>query len=96
MSSVLNTNFDKIIEGQLDDQTIFGKTIDGVLKSARHKNIPVAAFCGSVDISMEAQKQLGLTYITSITKGITDLDSAMKLSYQNLVFSTYNFCQILK
>jgi glycerate kinase len=99
------TEFDTIIEGadwiitgegQLDSQTLSGKTIDGVLKSAHKKNIPVAAFCGSVEISAESQEKLGLTYVTSIIKGVTDLETAMKESYQNLIFSTYNFCKSIK
>ncbi|WP_139957171.1 glycerate kinase [Flavicella sediminum] len=99
------TQFDTIIhkadwivtgEGQLDEQTLSGKTIQGVLTSASRQNIPVAAFCGSVALSISTQEQLGLRYVCSITKGITNLETAMKQSYQNLVFSTYNFCKILK
>ena len=83
-------------EGKLDDQTLSGKTISGVIKSAKNQNIPVAALCGSVNISVETQKELGLDYAISIVKGISDLEEAMASSYTNLVHATYNFARILK
>ena len=83
-------------EGKLDDQTLSGKTISGVIKSAKNQNIPVAALCGSVNISVETQKELGLDYAISIVKGISDLEEAMASSYTNLVHAAYNFGRILK
>jgi len=83
-------------EGKLDDQTLSGKTISGVIKSAKNQNVPVAALCGSVNISVETQKELGLDYAISIVKGISDLEEAMASSYANLVYATYNFANILK
>ena len=83
-------------EGKLDDQTLSGKTISGVIKSAKNQNIPVAALCGSVNISVETQKELGLTYAVSIVKEISDLEEAIASSYTNLVHAAYNFGSILK
>jgi len=83
-------------EGKLDDQTLSGKTISGVIKSAKNQSIPVAALCGSVNISVETQKELGLDYAISIVNGISDLEEAMASSYANLVYATYNFANILK
>ncbi len=83
-------------EGKLDDQTLSGKTISGVIKSAKNQNIPVAALCGSVNISVETQKELGLTYAVSIVKGISDLEEAMASSYTNLVHAAYNFARVAK
>lgn len=83
-------------EGKLDDQTLSGKTISGVIKSAKAQNVPVAALCGSVNISVNAQKELGLNYAVSIVKGISDLEEAIASSYSNLVHAAYNFASILK
>jgi len=83
-------------EGKLDEQTLSGKTISGVIKSAKNQNIPVAALCGSVNLSVETQKELGLAYAVSIVKGISDLEEAMASSYTNLVHAAYNFGSILK
>ncbi|NIJ45092.1 glycerate kinase [Wenyingzhuangia heitensis] len=99
------TDFDKVInnadwiitgEGMLDNQTLSGKTITGVLNSANKQNIPVAAFCGSVVITEEEQTKLGITYVTSVLKNVVDIDTAIKTAYKNLVFSTYNFAKLIQ
>ncbi|MFC4096603.1 glycerate kinase [Euzebyella saccharophila] len=82
-------------EGQLDGQTLSGKTIDGVMKAAKAVKIPVAAFCGSLAIDRELQEALGITYATSIIKGIVNLEEAMEESFINLEFAAYNFAQLL-
>ena len=83
-------------EGKLDEQTLSGKTIAGVIASAKEKNIPVAALCGSVEISIEQQEEFGLTYVNSIVKGVLDLQEAIATSYGNLVHASYNFANLLK
>ncbi|MCM4174234.1 glycerate kinase [Arenibacter sp. TNZ] len=83
-------------EGQLDEQTLSGKTINGVVNSAAKKHIPVAALCGSASISIEQQKEFGLAYVISIVRGISTLKEAMETSYVNLVNASYNFARILK
>ena len=83
-------------EGQLDEQTLSGKTIDGVVKSAKSKNIPVAALCGSVSISVAQQQKFGLNYVASIVRGISTLNQAMEQSRDNLVNATFNFASLLK
>jgi len=98
-------NFDQAIkgsdwivtgEGKLDSQTLFGKTIDGVLKSARLENIPVIALCGVVDISEDVSKKLGLSETIAVSQGITDMQIAMDTAYENVVKSTFEFAQSLK
>ncbi len=82
-------------EGRLDNQTLLGKTISGVIESAKLYHIPVAALCGSVNISVTEQEKLHLTYITSITTGPCSLEDALITSYSNLVGSAVNFARIL-
>ncbi|PKB00414.1 glycerate kinase [Flavobacteriaceae bacterium MAR_2009_75] len=98
-------NFDQVIEGadwiitgegQLDGQTLSGKTIDGVVSSAAKHGIPVAAFCGSVAITQAQQNELGIVYTASIIKGISTLEQAMKKSFANLEFASYNFAQLIQ
>lgn len=91
-------NADWIItgEGQLDNQTLSGKTINGVVNSATKKAIPVAAMCGSVSITVEQQQELGLDYVISIVRGVSTLQEAMKLSSENLVHASYNFAKVLQ
>ncbi len=83
-------------EGQLDEQTLSGKTINGVVVSAAQKHIPVAALCGSVSISIEQQEKFGLAYVASIIRGISTLPEAMKSGYANLVNASYNFANLIK
>ena len=47
-------------EGQLDGQTFSGKTISGVIRSAKKHKVPVAAFCGSVDVDINEMQEMGL------------------------------------
>ncbi|RTE53689.1 glycerate kinase [Arenibacter aquaticus] len=97
-------NFDEAIkganwiitgEGQLDEQTLSGKTMDGVISAAQKYTIPVAAFCGSVNLSVQLQKEFGLAYVISILRGVSNLQQAMDSSYDNLVNASYNFGNIL-
>ncbi|WP_400071956.1 glycerate kinase [Zobellia russellii] len=83
-------------EGQLDEQTLSGKTINGVVNSAQKSNIPVAALCGSVSISIEQQEKFGLAYVNSIVRGVSTLPQAMASSYSNLVNASYNFARLIK
>ncbi|TSE11009.1 MULTISPECIES: glycerate kinase [Aquimarina] len=82
-------------EGRLDRQTLAGKTMKGVVDSAKKMNIPVAAFCGIVDIPDKDYHQLGLRFSTSILLDIVPLEEAIKNSYQNLRFSVMNFANAI-
>ncbi|APY10650.1 glycerate kinase [Seonamhaeicola sp. S2-3] len=68
-------------EGKLDTQTMSGKTIQGVLTSAKAQQIKVAAFCGSLELSKEETTKMGINYASSVIENATDLDDAMKNSY---------------
>lgn len=83
-------------EGQLDHQTSSGKTIAGVLKAAKNHKIPVAALCGSVNISIEETQEMGLDYAVSILNKIGNLEEAKTNSFSNLVQASFNFAQLLK
>ncbi|MDC6366173.1 MULTISPECIES: glycerate kinase [Flavobacteriaceae] len=83
-------------EGQLDNQTLAGKTINGVIKSAKAKNIPVAAFCGSVSITIAQMQEMGLDYAISILTQIGSLEEAKANSDANLELASFNFAQLLK
>jgi len=99
------SNFNEVIqdadwlitgEGKLDEQTFYGKTIQGVINSAKQNNIPVAAFCGAISLNIEQQQKMGLTYCTSILKTISSLQEAINYSEENLIHSVYNFANLIK
>ncbi len=56
-------------EGRLDKQTIFGKTISGILREAKQQGIPVIAFAGDIETEAESLYAKGLTSMFSITTG---------------------------
>ncbi len=64
-------------EGKLDHQTLSGKTIQGILSSAKAKNIKVAAFCGVIELSKEAIRGMGISYSDSVIENAKSLDDAM-------------------
>ncbi|KAB8154983.1 glycerate kinase [Kordia sp. TARA_039_SRF] len=90
-------NADWIItgEGKLDNQTFSGKTIIGVIESAKKEDIPVAVFCGATDLTISEQEALGVAYVNAITKSPCTLEEAMEHSYKNLAYSVYNFIKVL-
>lgn len=83
-------------EGKLDSQTFSGKTIYGVVASAKKKGIPVAAFCGAIELTAEEQEDMGITYASSVLKTVGSFDEAVKYSYDNLEYAAFNFARILK
>lgn len=83
-------------EGKLDEQTLAGKTISGVMTSAKKFGIPVAAFCGALDISIEHQKSIGLTYAVAILQETGNLEQALLASNKNLAQAVYNWANVLR
>ncbi|MHA7831554.1 MAG: glycerate kinase [Flagellimonas sp.] len=98
-------NFDEVLEGadwvitgegQLDGQTFSGKTINGVVQSAKKHQVPIAAFCGSIDATIEEMQKLGLDYAVSILNQIGNLDDAKAKSTKNLELASFNFANLVK
>ncbi len=65
-------------EGRIDRQTCFGKVIAGILKKTAPKNIPVIAFCGSLQAGYEDLFQMGLTSCFSILSSPMELEVAIQ------------------
>ncbi len=76
-SKIKNANWIITGEGKLDDQTLSGKTLSGVLTSANHNKIKVAAFCGSIDLKPEELSKIGIAYSDSIIDKAKDLNDAL-------------------
>jgi len=83
-------------EGKLDNQTFSGKTIQGVLASSKTKNIKVAAFCGSVDLSAQEAKENGISYSDSVLSKAKNLEDAMKNSGLYLSMIAKKFAEEIK
>jgi glycerate kinase len=50
-------------EGRLDSQTFSGKTIKGIVDSAKKDGIKIAAFCGSTNLNRNSIKDFGIDYV---------------------------------
>jgi glycerate kinase len=82
-------------EGKLDNQTLSGKTIQGVLESAKAKNVKVAAFCGKIDLSKKDLKNIGVDYGKDVISLSKNLEDAMSNSSKYLKLITQNFVKEL-
>lgn len=78
-------------EGKLDQQTFSGKTINGVLNSAKKADVKVAAFCGSIDLTKNEIDQLGLSYTNSILESAQNINDALQNTTTYLRNNTKRF-----
>lgn len=63
-------------EGSIDEQTLHGKTIDGVINIAKKHRVPVIAFGGAVDTETAAAlKKLGAKVVTIAPAGTSKEES---------------------
>jgi len=83
-------------EGKLDSQTLSGKTIHGVIASAKNHDIPVAALCGSITLSKSALKELGILYSDAILKDVKNIDDALLNSKKYLKQMAAKFATKIK
>jgi glycerate kinase len=53
-------------EGCIDNQTVYGKLVKGVIGEGKKRNIPVMAVCGKLNLTTALWKQLGLTDVREL------------------------------
>lgn len=83
-------------EGKLDSQTLSGKTIKGVLDSAKESKISVAVFCGNIAIKKHDLAQMGIFYSDSVIERANNLEDAMKNSRNYIVKMAEDFSRMFK
>lgn len=72
-------------EGKIDRQSFRGKTISSITSIARKKNIPVAAFCGKLELSEQECKELGLILVVEISDGSMSETESIRQAYDLLM-----------
>ena len=82
-------------EGKLDDQTLSGKTIKGVVDSSKKHNIEVAAFCGKSELNTKELKQFGISYVDEVMNYSKDFNDAITNSYFYVSEMAKNFAKRL-
>lgn len=81
-------------EGRVDFQTVFGKTISGVLAHAQPLGVPVVIVAGSVGQGTEALYDRGATAIFSIAPGPITLDESLARSRELLTRAAENVARL--
>ena len=82
-------------EGGIDSQTIFGKTPMGVASVAKANNVKTIAFAGKIEEGSENLYDIGINSMFSIMRGITDLDTALKMGKYNLEKTVENVLRLI-
>lgn len=95
-NQIINADWIITGEGKLDNQTLSGKTIQGVLDTSTKNNINVAVFCGVIDINEKALKNMGITYASQIINEAKNLDDAMQNTNTHLKTMTKKFIGHIK
>jgi glycerate kinase len=88
-------NADWIItgEGKLDEQTLSGKTIHGIIDEAKKHNIKVAAFCGKLDLTKNQLEQFGIDYADDVLSKAKHFEDAMSNSGHYIAKIAEQFAQ---
>ena len=83
-SLIRNEGIDVIItgEGRIDNQTMQGKLIQGILDIAKSSSTKVVAICGQLNLSEAEYKKFGFDYATTIS----DAGTPVKESIENASF----------
>ncbi|AXX93311.1 glycerate kinase [Malaciobacter molluscorum LMG 25693] len=76
-------------EGRVDEQTVYGKTIMGVLNIAKKYNKPVIILAGALDKGYEKLYSYGATSIFDITPSNLPLEDLLLKTEKNLIATSY-------
>jgi glycerate kinase len=82
-------------EGKIDNQTLQGKLIKGITDRATMAKIPLAAICGTLDVSPKELHEIGINYATSIIDRPMNLDAALKYGYEGVRNATFYLVNLL-
>lgn len=85
-------------EGQMDQQTKYGKTPYGVLKTAKNVNshLKVIAICGSVGEDIQELDDLGFDGIFGTISEIASEEEILKQTIPNVTRTTEAICRLIK
>ena len=83
-------------EGKIDNQTINGKVISGIIELAKRHKVPVIALAGSIDAKSDLTllSKKGLTAVFSICPSPTDIPTALKNTAFNLEYTANNIARL--
>lgn len=82
-------------EGQIDTQTLSGKTIAGLAKMAKKHHVPVVAIAGKIDNNPHAIYDLGITAMFSIINQPMDLQASINQTGELIENCVMNIFRLL-
>lgn len=82
-------------EGRIDNQTLQGKLIAGITRLAQEQPIPVVALCGSLQLTSDELKTLGLTSAFCIMPGPVSLDDALTNAAEYVKRTTFQVMRLM-
>ncbi len=80
-------------EGKLDRQTLSGKTIHGIITSAKARNIKVAALCGAIELDENSIETFGIDYLDAVLYHSENLEDAMLNGFRYVKDMARNFAE---
>ncbi len=83
-------------EGRIDNQTLGGKVIAGIVQRSNKAGVPVIAFAGSVQPGYEKLYEEGLLATFSITSKPISLGEALEQGEENLLYTVSNAIRLLQ
>lgn len=83
-------------EGRMDSQTLFGKTPQGVAKTAKAQNVPVIAVCGALGEGATPLYQEGIDAIFTLAPGADCIEHLLKTGAENMERVCENIGRLIK
>ncbi len=77
-------------EGKIDGQSLEGKLIDGIAKLAGRHNVPVIAFCGTLEAEPESLKKMGINAAFSVLQKPVTFEEAIESTAKGLEHLAFN------
>ena len=78
-------------EGKIDEQTLNGKLIQGVMRLAKEFELPVLAVCGKLDVPLEEIRNIGVQEVLEIQNTSKNLDYNLKNAAKLLTKKTAEY-----
>lgn len=78
-------------EGKIDDQTLSGKLIHGILELGKAQKIPVIAVCGALDVDMDSLTREGLSAVVEVRDRLQSLEYNMENAASLVEQAVYNY-----
>lgn len=82
-------------EGKIDEQTIRGKVISGIVRAAKPYDVPVLALAGSVQGDLTPLYEEGLTAAGTVVPGPCTLEEALAHAYDNIANATERWLRMI-